>query len=335
MNTRERFRNLMDFKPVDMMPLLEWAGWWDKTIERWHAEGLPAALCDRYEICRHFGLDIFYQDWFRPTHWECPRPPEHGAGLIGDISRAEERYGELRKYLFRIEDEWPFSGKKWEPWSAEQERGAAVAWFTMDGFFWFPRSVFGIENHLYAFYDHASLMHRMNGELAEWMIRMIERLCRNNSPDFMTFAEDLSYNNGPMLSEEMFDEFMLPYYKLVIPELKKRNIRVFIDSDGNVNSAASWFARAGIEGILPLEKQAGADLRLMRRENPRMLFIGAFDKMAMSRGEAAMREEFERLSPTAKEGGFIISCDHQTPPEVSLENYKTYLGLLREYSTRT
>ena len=65
-----------------------------------------------------------------------------------------------------------------------------------------------------------------------------------------------------------------------------------------------------------------------------MKFIGHFDKMAMNRGEAALRAEFERLMPEAKRGGFLISCDHQTPPGVSLEDYRLYLRLFHEYAIR-
>jgi hypothetical protein len=32
-----------------------------------------------------------------------------------------------------------------------------------------------------------------------------------------------------------------------------------------------------------------------------------------------------------KQGGFIPSVDHQTPPDVSLENYRLYNGILKEY----
>ena len=35
-----------------------------------------------------------------------------------------------------------------------------------------------------------------------------------------------------------------------------------------------------------------------------------------------------------KQGGFIASVDHQTPPGVSLEQYKDYLKLLNEYSLK-
>jgi hypothetical protein len=34
-----------------------------------------------------------------------------------------------------------------------------------------------------------------------------------------------------------------------------------------------------------------------------------------------------------KTGGFIPSVDHQTPPGVSLEQYRCYLRLLDEYMT--
>ena len=74
----------------------------------------------------------------------------------------------------------------------------------LDGFFWFPRTLLGIEPHLYAFYDQPELMHRMNDDLAEhFTARARARLRRMLTPDFMTFAEDMSYNHGPMLSREV------------------------------------------------------------------------------------------------------------------------------------
>jgi len=52
----------------------------------------------------------------------------------------------------------------------------------------------------------------------------------------------------------------------------------------------------------------------------------------MNQGEAVMRSEFERLVPLMKTGGFIPSVDHQTPPGVSLEQYRVYLRLLEEHT---
>jgi uroporphyrinogen-III decarboxylase len=56
--------------------------------------------------------------------------------------------------------------------------------------------------------------------------------------------------------------------------------------------------------------------------------------MTMPLGEEAMRAEFERLLPVMRKGGYIPSCDHQTPPGVSFENYQIYVRLLKEYAEK-
>ena len=78
-------------------------------------------------------------------------------------------------------------------------RGYACLLYT-SGFFWFPRELFGPEAHLYAFYDEPELYHRICEDLCEWHIRIIQEFGRYMKADFMTIAEDMSYNLGPMLS---------------------------------------------------------------------------------------------------------------------------------------
>jgi hypothetical protein len=84
--------------------------------------------------------------------------------------------------------------------------------------------------------------------------------------------------------------------------------------------------------VLPLERQAGVDGMTLRQQFPEFLMVGHYDKMVMKHGEHAMRQEFERLVPLIKAGGFIPSVDHQTPPDVSFENYQIYLKLLEQYT---
>jgi uroporphyrinogen-III decarboxylase len=144
----------------------------------------------------------------------------------------------------------------------------------------------------------------------------------------------MSYNHGPMLSKALFDEFMLPYYRRVVPHIEKHGVKVLIDSDGDITAMVPWLIEAGIDGVYPLERQAGVDLNRIRAEYPRFLMMGGYDKMTMSKGEEAMRAEFERLLPVMRSGGYIPSVDHQTPPGVSLENYRIYIGLFKEYAEK-
>lgn len=328
MTSRERIRAALNFQPVDRMPMIEWAGWWDLTVKRWVGDGLAPDLTERYTLVKHFGLDLHMQDWLRSFGPGVQRRRGHDEPLVSSM----DDYLALRPNLYP--DLFADAKKRdlWRERAKLQASGEAALWYTLDGFFWFPRMLLGIEPHMMAFYDQPELMHQINTDLAAWHIKTIESIYKFCEPDWMTFAEDMSYNNGPMLSEALFDEFMLPYYEQVIPVIKQANTTVITDSDGDITMAAPWFERAGIDGVLPLERQAGVDIDVLRQAHPNMRFIGHFDKMTMNQGEAAMRREFERLLPAAKQGGFIISCDHQTPPGVSLEQYQCYLRLLREYS---
>ena len=327
MTTRERFQAIMNFKPFDRLPVLEWAEWWDETIDRWHNEGLPENITNRYEICQYFNMDIYKQDWLSEHTPDCPKEPFHGAGIL----KSEKEYEKILKHLYPAD---VVDGKIWEQWAKEQAHGEIVIWFTVVGFFWFPRTLFGIEQHLYSFYDQPKLMHRMNSDLTEWILKVIENITQYCDPDFMTFAEDMSYNHGPMLSKDMFDEFIKPYYEQVIPVLKRHNIIPILDSDGDISLLAYWFEDVGIDGVLPLERQAGVDMNKLRQDHPKMKFIGHYDKMVMNKGEAAIRAEFERLTSVASKGGYIVGCDHQTPPGVSFEDYKIFLSCFREYAEK-
>ena len=328
MNLRERFHNLMNFQPVDRIPMIEWAPWGHLTTDRWKREGLVVelqeGLWENESLELQFGLDLHMQSWIGCFTDKTPRAASFGAPIVQSM----EEYLEIKPTLYPDD---PLDHARMRRIAERQKRGEAIAWITLDGMFWGPRNLLGIEPHLYAFYDDPELMHRINQDITAYNMRVYEQVCEYFVPDFMTIAEDMSYNNGPMISEAQFNEFVLPYYQQMIPPMKNRGTRIFVDSDGDISLALPWFANAGVEGILPLERQAGVDLMKLRDQYPNFLFIGHYDKMVMPLGEEAMRAEFERLLPVMRQGGFIPSVDHQTPPGVSLENYEIYLRLLREY----
>ena len=107
-----------------------------------------------------------------------------------------------------------------------------------------------------------------------------------------------------------------------------------MDSDGNVHDMIPWLKEAGIDGVFPLERQAGVDVNRLRAQHPDLLMLGAYDKLVMNRGEAAMIDEFERIWPAVRAGGFLPSVDHQTPPEVSFDDYRNYLTIFKRYACR-
>ncbi|NLF08180.1 MAG: hypothetical protein GX594_09405 [Pirellulaceae bacterium] len=316
---------MMDFQPVDRLPRWEWAMWWDQTIDRWRHEGLPRELESVFDIAQYFGLDPYQQFWFSTTDPTIDAVQHHVEGIVSNM----DDYLRLRPQFF------PDHGQAIEsmrPWAERQQRGEAVVWITLEGYFWFPRTLMGFTKISLAFYDQPELIHRINADLTDFNLQIIERVARVCRPTFATIAEDMSYNHGPMISERHFDEFIAPYYRRIVPRLRELGASILVDTDGDVTRLAPWLMREGLDGVLPLERQAGVDGMTLRRQYPRLRMVGHFDKMTMTRGEKEMQNEFERLRPLMASGGFIPSVDHQTPPGVSLEQYRTYLKLLNEYT---
>jgi len=313
----------MHFESFDRLPRTEYAPWWDLTIKRWRGEGMPA-FPDLYAERAFFGLDPYCYWYITPYQGESFNYTDYGQGGVTNM----DLYRRVRPSLF---PENPFPAGWLTMWKERKAKGEMVVWYTALGFFSFPRSMFGIEPHLYAFYDHPETIHEMCRDALAYNLRTLDLCLKHVKPDFLAFFEDMSYNHGPMCSEAHFEEFIAPYYRQITARLRELDIIPMVDSDGQISDMIPWFARAGIDGFFPLERQAGVDITALRKQYPRLRLFGAYDKMVMKFGEAAMRREFERILPVMKQGGYIPCVDHQTPPDVSLENYKTYVGLLKEY----
>ena len=324
MTSQERMKAFFEKGPSDSLPCIEWAHWWGLTLDRWETEGLDKKLSPK-ELKKSFELDFDHQIWFRNgLGGNIPKVKEHGY-----ISN-EADYDKILPFLYNKQDIINMK-RQFEEIHKNYEQNGDIFWFTLSGFFWFPRELFGIEDHLYSFYDCPELYHRICRDMTEYYLFIIDEMTKYTTPLFMTFAEDMSYNLGPMLSKDTFSEFIEPYYKKIIPALKQKGIKVIVDSDGDIAKMIPWFIESGVEGILPLERQAGVDVDKLTVEYPDFFFIGGFDKMVMKHGEEAMQREFERIYPAMRRKNYLPSVDHQTPPDVSLENYHIYLNLLKKY----
>lgn len=325
MTDRERFRRIMNFQEVDRIPVIEFASFWEETLARWLTEGLNPEHLDDISLRKDFGLDDYRQFWMEPYSKKCPLPPGHGLPIINGL----QDYRQIRKNLY---PSMPWVQSAVAEAASAQDEGSAVIWFTLEGFFWFPRYLMGIEKHLYGFYDQPDLIHNINDELADYHCRIIREFGRVCSPDFMSFAEDLSYNNGPMIGRNLFDEFLLPYYKRVIPELRNLGCLSFLDSDGLLEDIIPWYIDAGFDGCLPCERNAGNHPAEIREHYPEWLMIGGVEKRTLYGPPENMLFELESMFSVARTGGYIPSVDHQTPPGVSLEAFRCYVDELHRHA---
>ena len=200
------------------------------------------------------------------------------------------------------------------------------------GFYGTLRFLMGEERLLFNFYDDPQLVRDFMNTLAELWIRLWGEALSEIKVDCVNFWEDMAYRSGPLISPQMFREFMLPPYRKVTSFLREMGVKIaLVDSDGNIEKLVPLFLESGITAIFPFEVQAGNDIVSFRGKYPRLQIMGGIDKMKIALGKKAINEELDsRVFPMLKSGGYIPHIDHHVHPEISWENFKYYRDRLKE-----
>lgn len=260
-----------------------------------------------------------------------------GKGLVEDIRPVvtdEEDWEALKAHVqeqirLHLTDEHLHAA--FDKYREGSERGDYVVRLRLQGFFWCPRDLFGIEEHLFAYYDYPELLKEIARFQLDVYKEQLDKILKIVTPSLVFFEEDLSGKNGPMISPAVFDEFVGSCYQEIVPFLKERGVaNVFMDTDGDFTVLVPNILKCGLDGLLPIDVNAGVDIVKVREQYPTLKFFGGFNKLAIIDGKEAIEAEIKRLEPVIRQGGCIICTDHQAAPHTPLENYRYYVQRLHE-----
>jgi hypothetical protein len=358
-NAGERLRATYDFRPVDHLVRREFYIW-DEAIARWKTEGLP----DGYRERNLFNFDPSGQapvglnlGWceppFRPVYEEKIVRDEGRTEIIQDWAGRHLRVFKGRRHGF-MPDYVRHPVSSWKDWeedvatrldpaapsryegleekcrAAEERRRAesAMVGQGMVGGYMYLRALVGPEDLLYAFCDKPDLVHAMMQRWEEVMDAGLERVQRQIELDELAIGEDICYNHGLLISPDMVREFLLPHYQTVVGRARKRQNRKLyfhVDTDGWAVPAVPLYLEAGMDAMSPWEVASGCDVVDIGRCWPELVMAGGIDKRVLAAGREAIDRHLEHVIPAMRErGGYIPTCDHGVPDNVSLESYLHY-----------
>ena len=210
-------------------------------------------------------------------------------------------------------------------------KGKMITQYIVGGFMYL-RSLMGPADLLYMFYDSPELIHEC---MKQWLLLSDAMMARHQQ--YVTFDEilldeDICYNHGPLVSPDTMKEFIFPYYQQLLDNVKARqldktrHLYIQLATDGRCETVIDHYREAiGMDMISPCEVASGSDVVKIGRDYPYLIISGGIDKRALAKGPQAIDEMLERILPVMRRrGGYIPTCDHGVPAEVSLENYRHY-----------
>lgn len=199
--------------------------------------------------------------------------------------------------------------------------------FHFSGPFWQMREWLGFETLCTTFYDDPELIRDMVSFWTEHIGRLMERALAYCVPDEVHLSEDMAYKSFSMVSPDMVREFLLPCWARWGEIARGHGVPIYaMDSDGFIGELIPLWIEAGINACDPVEVAAGNDITEFRKRfGRRMAYRGGVDKRKMAAGGEALQGELDRIRPVVDSGGYIPSCDHGIPADVSWPNYVEYV----------
>lgn len=203
------------------------------------------------------------------------------------------------------------------------------------GFFGAPRYLMGEIALLIGFLDQPALIGRIIDHIADLWVSIYDRVLSEIKVDCVHIWEDMSFKNGPLISPDLFTQFLVPAYKKVTDVARDHGVKVIlVDTDGDCTSLIPLFLDGGVTGLYPFEVQAGMDVNKIRELFPNLQILGGINKRELAKGTEHIDSELQRVLPgMLPKGGFIPMADHQIPPDVSWDNYCYYRNKITEFST--
>jgi uroporphyrinogen decarboxylase len=357
-NDRERYLATMRYQPRDRCPIYDF-GFWDETLVRWHAEGLPADVNDNAKAARFFGMDEqdrglgIHGDLLPAFEWKVIRETDQyrwqqrGDGVVEKWHKHSTTIPEPESFLLKERDSWnthykprlkaddpariPADFKE----QLAQNRDVDRVWplQTWAGTLYGRlRDWIGAENVSLMLYDDRVLVEEMVETLSDCICVPLEKGLQMAKEAGVTFDyagmwEDICFNRGPLISPTMFRQITGRFYRRVTDLLAKYGCKIVqLDCDGCIDALIPIWLDNGVNCMFPLEIGDWADLYAMRKKwGKGMLMRGGFDKHVLAKGPRAITAAIKKLTPLVEEGAFIPHCDHRVPADVSLANYVHYV----------
>lgn len=204
--------------------------------------------------------------------------------------------------------------------------------FHFSGPFWQMREWLGFEQLCVTFYDDPALLRDMVRFWTDYVARLMENAFAHCIPDEVHLSEDMAYKAFSMISPAMAREFLMPAWHAWGEVVRSHGVPIYaMDSDGFIGELIPLWIEAGINACDPIEVAAHNDIVVFRDQfGRRMAYRGGVDKRAMAVGGEVLAREIRRIEPVVRSGGYIPSCDHGIPADVSWPNYVDYMrGLAR------
>ena len=191
----------------------------------------------------------------------------------------------------------------------------------------------GMENYLMDYIFNHELIKDIARMVTDYAKELHSLLIRAGV-DVILMGDDYAFKTGPLMSPAQFKEFIAPYLKEIVDNIKREGAYCIKHTDGNIWDIIDQIVETGVDCLGPLEPMAGMDLyEVKKRFKGQVCVLGNVDVDLLSRGEKEdiKKETLRLIELVGPGGGYILSSGNSISSSVRPENFIEMVKTVKKY----
>lgn len=195
----------------------------------------------------------------------------------------------------------------------------------------------GMTNALMDLYLNPEGMKHITRRVTDFFKAAIERGVRETRLDAIMFGDDLGMQKGAFMSNDMFREFLFPYYKEICDHAHRFGLHVWFHCCGDCFDLIPQLIEAGIDVLHPVQKYAMDEKKVADAYKDDLCFWAGMDlQQILPFGTAEdVKEEVHHMIDTfyqPNKGGLVLTLGNRLQNNVPIDNFLAFLKAAHEYA---
>ncbi|MDD5687559.1 MAG: uroporphyrinogen decarboxylase family protein [Elusimicrobia bacterium] len=191
----------------------------------------------------------------------------------------------------------------------------------------------GLNGFSYALIENPKLVEAMFERIGKIQFEVFKKIIEFHKVGAIWVVDDIAYTEGLMVSPEILQKNLFPWYKLMGNICREKRIPLIYHSDGNLMQVMDDLLDIGIKALHPIEPKAMNARTLKEKVKGRICLLGNIDLDLLTRGTKDQVRELTKntVKALAPGGGYCAGSSNSIPDYVPIENYKTMIETIYEY----
>jgi uroporphyrinogen decarboxylase len=193
----------------------------------------------------------------------------------------------------------------------------------------------GFERFMFDIYDNIEFVEALLDLCTEACLANVEYVARAGV-DILFLYDDIASDRGLLISQDMFNKFLLPRYRLIIETARNiiPDIHAFYHTDGKAIDMIPLIIRSGFTVLNPVQPECMDPAEIKNNFGDKLAFwgtIGVQHLMPFGTPEEVKAEVKKRIMTVGIGGGFVISPAQTLYSDVPWENVVAFFEAIKEY----